>query len=160
LHIQLQEKLIEEKIASRRGYAAGMGKKWDVFISHASEDKESFVRPLAKKLKESGLQVWFDETALTIGDSLRDKIDGGLSQSRFGIVVLSPHFFEKPWTKMELDGLVSEEVSGIKVILPIWHEVDRDWVRRFSPILAGRLAGKSSDGLEKLVGDLRAAMGL
>jgi hypothetical protein len=74
-----------------------MGKQWDMFISHASEDKESFVRPLASALKNTGLLVWFDETALTVGDSLRGKIDEGLAQSRYGIVVLSPNFFAKRW---------------------------------------------------------------
>jgi hypothetical protein len=73
---------------------------------------------------------------------------------------LSPHFFAKSWPQWELDGLVSREVSGIKVILPIWHEVDLKSVREYSPILAGRLGGKSSDGIDKLVGDLKMAMGL
>jgi hypothetical protein len=73
LTLKHHEKILEEKVASRKGYAAGMGKHWDVFISHASEDKDSFVRPLAEALTESGLQVWFDETALKIGDSLGPK---------------------------------------------------------------------------------------
>ena len=68
---------------------------WDAFISHASEDKDDFVRPLADGLTECGLSVWFDEFELKVGDRLRESIDRGLSQSRFGIVVLSPHFFEK-----------------------------------------------------------------
>jgi hypothetical protein len=55
-------------------------------------------------------------TALIVGESLRGKIDEGLSHSRYGIVVLSPNFFVKTWPQQELDGLVSKEVSGIKVI--------------------------------------------
>src|SRR5690606_41724243 len=61
----------------------------DVFISHASEDKDEIVRPLAIALRNAGLSVWYDEFELKIGDSLRQKIDKGLSKSRFGIVVLS-----------------------------------------------------------------------
>lgn len=72
--------------------------KYDVFISHASEDKDEVVRPLAHALKESGLSVWFDEFELRIGDSLRRKIDRGLANSRFGVIVLSRSFFEKGWT--------------------------------------------------------------
>ncbi len=49
---------------------------FDVFISHASEDKDNFVRPLAGALAEMGLKVWFDELTQTLGDSLRQKIDG------------------------------------------------------------------------------------
>jgi hypothetical protein len=45
--------------------------EWDVFVSHASEDKEGFVRPLAEALKDRGLRVWFDEFTLRVGDSLR-----------------------------------------------------------------------------------------
>jgi hypothetical protein len=160
LAIKHHEVLLDQGRAALKGYAAGMGKQWDVFISHASEDKESFVRPLAGALERTGLQVWFDATALTIGDSLRGKIDEGLSHSRYGIVVLSPNFFVKPWPQQELDGLVSKEVSGIKVILPVWHNIDFEGVRARSPMLAGRLAARSSDGMERVVSELRAAMGL
>jgi hypothetical protein len=87
-------------------------KEFDVFISHASEDKEEVVRPLAEALRNGGLVVWYDEFELKIGDSLRRKIDSGLAHSRFGVVVLSKSFFEKGWTNYELDGLVTRSVSG------------------------------------------------
>jgi Leucine-rich repeat (LRR) protein len=122
--------------------------EWDVFISHASEDKESVARPLANHLAGFGLKVWLDESELHLGDSLREKIDAGLAQSRFGLVILSPAFFAKIWTKSELDGLVAKEVDGIKVILPIWHKLGHDEVRQRSPILAGRLAASTSEGLD------------
>jgi hypothetical protein len=67
-------------------------KEHDVFISHASEDKNDLVRPLADALQNKGLSVWYDEFTLRIGDSLRQKIDQGLSRSRVGLVVLSPSF--------------------------------------------------------------------
>ena len=53
----------------------------DVFISHASEDKDAIVRPLANALVNEGLDVWYDEFALHIGDSLRQKIDRGLAKA-------------------------------------------------------------------------------
>jgi len=90
---------------------------FDVFVSHASEDKESVVRPLAQALVGYGLRVWYDEFELRIGDSLRRKIDSGIARSRFGIVVLSPAFFAKGWPQYELDGLVSMSVSGKQVLL-------------------------------------------
>jgi hypothetical protein len=121
--------------------------EWDAFISHASEDKDSVARPLANHLAGFGLKVWLDESELHLGDSLREKIDAGLAQSRFGIVVLSPDFFSKIWTKSELDGLVAKEVEGSKVVLPIWHNLGRDEVMKRSPILAGRLAASTSEGL-------------
>ena len=112
----------------------------DVFISYASEDNDSFVRPLAEALRSAGLRVWYDEFALRIGDSLRQKIDRGLANSRFGIVVLSQAFFRKGWTSYELDGIVTKAVTGEQVILPIWHNVSKSEVIKYSPSLADKLA--------------------
>jgi len=132
--------------------------EWDVFISHASEDTEAIAKPLADVLDKQGLKVWIDKQELTIGDSLRRKIDEGLAKSRYGVVILSPSFFAKEWTKKELDALVSRDDGKEKVLLPVWHEVSKADVAKFSPILADRLAVSSSDGLEKVVSEiLRAA---
>jgi len=110
----------------------------DLFVSHASEDKEEIARPLADALIQAGLNVWFDELTLQVGDSLRRKIDDGLARSRFGVVILSPHFFEKEWTQIELDGLTAKATTtGETVILPIWHHLSKDDVLARSPSLAG-----------------------
>jgi hypothetical protein len=132
--------------------------RWDVFISHASEDKEAIARPLADALTSKGLEVWYDEFSLTIGDSLRQSIDRGLSYSRYGVVILSPRFFEKHWPQQELNGLATKEVGGKKVILPVWHEVDFEEVRQYSPTLADKYAVSSKLGLEYVVEKLLAAM--
>jgi hypothetical protein len=123
---------------------ANAKKPHDVFISHASEDKEAIVRPLANALRAKGVEVWLDETELSLGDSLRRTIDRGLSASRFGLVVLSPRFFEKSWPQYELDGLVTREMQGQKVILPVWHEVSYHDVATYSPTLADKLAADTS----------------
>ncbi len=117
-----------------------MDQSFDVFISHASEDKDEIVRPLAHALKQQGLDVWYDEFELRLGDSLRRKIDAGLARSTFGIVVLSQAFFKKDWPNYELDGLVTRAVTGEQVLLPIWHNVSKQEVIRFSPSLADKLA--------------------
>lgn len=114
------------------------GETHDVFISHASEDKEEFVRPLASALMAHGLNVWFDEMTLRIGDSLRQKIDRGLANSRVGLVVLSPDFIKKGWTNYELDGIVTSTVSSEQILLPIWHNITKQQVVDFSPSLADR----------------------
>lgn len=121
------------------------GREFDVFISHATEDKDAVVRPLAHALDELGLTVWYDEFELHVGDSLRRKIDSGISRSRFGIVVLSHAFFSKSWPQYELDGLVTMAVSGKQVILPLWHEISKDEVMRQSPSLADKVALRTSD---------------
>jgi hypothetical protein len=120
------------------------GRAFDVFISHASEDKDEVVRPLANALREAGLSVWYDEFELRIGDSLRRKIDRGLGSSRFGVVVLSQAFFGKGWPEYELDGLVTRAVSGDQILLPIWHNVSKREVIGYSASLADRLARSTS----------------
>jgi hypothetical protein len=120
--------------------------KFDVFLSHASNDKE-FVRNLATALGRRGISYWLDEIQLTVGDSLRRVIDAGLASSRFGVVVLSKHFFAKEWPQRELDGLLAMEIER-KVILPVWHQITEGEVRSFSPTLAGRLAAKTTDGVD------------
>ena len=114
--------------------------QYDVFISHAWEDKEVIVRPLALALQSENLSVWYDEFELKIGDSLRRKIDHGLANSRVGLVVLSQSFFSKGWTNYELDGIVTRSVTGEQILLPIWHNISKQEVIEFSPSLADKVA--------------------
>jgi len=120
-------------------------KEWDVFISHASEDKNSFVRPLAKALQNLGVSVWYDEFSLRLGDSLSRSIDRGLALSRFGLAIISRHFLEKPWPEYELRGLVARELGEDRVILPVWYGVTREEVLKFSPPLADKFALDTKD---------------
>lgn len=157
--LEYQRKLTEELEAQRRLIREVMvssstpmqqivqteeDQTYDLFISHASEDKDDFVRPLAEELERIGVKVWYDEFTLKVGDSLRRSIDKGLSQSKFGVVVLSSSFFNKNWTQYELDGLVAREMEGKKVILPIWHKVSKSEVMKYSPSLADKVAINSS----------------
>jgi hypothetical protein len=128
-------------------------KQWDAFISHASEDKD-IVLPLAEALRGAGLRVWLDQQVLRMGDSLREKIDEGLANSRYGIVVLSPSFLAKQWPKRELNGLMALEESGHKVILPVWHQIDRAALAAYSPILADRLASDTRRGMSSVAADI------
>ena len=98
-------------------------------------------------LRNLGVSVWYDEFSLRIGDGLSRSIDKGLADSRFGVVVISPHFIKKPWPEYELRGLVSREIDEDRVILPIWHGVTRKQVVAFSPPLADKVA-LNTEGLE------------
>ncbi len=122
-------------------------KQYDVFISHASEDKVEVAKPLASYLKKRGLRIWLDDFELTIGDSVSKSIDRGLAESRFGVVILSPNFFTKQWPKRELEGLIARETEKAKVILPVWHNVKFEDVVKFSPILADKLAVATTSGI-------------
>lgn len=115
--------------------------QYDVFISHAWEDKEVFVRPLVEELIRNNIAVWYDDFSLKPGDSLRRSIDFGLVHSRHGIVVLSPSFFEKEWTQWELDGLISRQNSEkTQIVIPIWHNIDKEHILKISPSLADKVA--------------------
>jgi len=111
-------------------------KKYDLFISHASEDKDAIVRPLATILERLSVRVWYDEFSLQLGDSLTASIDKGLQESRYGLVVLSKAFLSKKWPEYEYRSLMTREIDGERVILPLWYDVTKDDIKNFSLYLA------------------------
>jgi hypothetical protein len=121
------------------------GRTWDVFVSHASEDKADVAIPLAQALQDAGVSVWLDQAELKIGSSLRRRIDEGLAGSRFAVVIFSEAYFTKGWPQYELDGIVTRSVDGTQNLLPIWHGVGRDQVAAHSPSLADKLARSTAD---------------
>lgn len=116
--------------------------KYDVFVSHAWEDKESFVDEFVNCLRKLDLKVWYDKSEISWGDSMRKRIDEGLRKSTFGVAVLTPNYIadEKYWTKSELDGLFQLESINGKTLLPIWHNLTKKEVMDYSPIIASKLA--------------------
>jgi hypothetical protein len=117
-----------------------MDKKYDIFISHASEDKDAIVRPLATILERLSVRVWYDEFSLQLGDSLTASIDRGLQESRYGLVVLSKAFLSKQWPEYEYRSLMTREIDGERVILPLWYDVTKEDVKSFSLYLADIMA--------------------
>jgi TIR domain/Pentapeptide repeats (9 copies) len=113
---------------------------YHVFISYASEDKENIAQPLAKMLSDIGLRVWFDTTMLSLGDSLREKIDEGLSKSLLGIVILSKNFFKKSWTTAELNAIFSIDLARKNYLIPVWYEITASELLDYSPLLADKIA--------------------
>lgn len=144
-HVPASLDTIRDNVESLASEGGPMDPEWDVFISHATDDKDDVVRPLAVALQERGLAVWYDEFELRIGSSLRRNIDQGLAKSRFGVVVLSPSFFSKNWPQYELDGLVTREMTGEQIILPLWHKLTKAEVAAASPSLADKVARTTSD---------------
>jgi hypothetical protein len=131
--------------------------EFDIFISHASEDK-NFVGPLATVLRDRGYKTWYDEFVLRVGDSLTERIDYGLANSAAGILVLSPSFIAKPWPRTELAGLRARHLANATRLIPIWHNIRADDLLKFSPPLADIKALQSSAGLESIVRDLSAVV--
>lgn len=134
-----------------------LDKEYDVFISHASEDKVDFVEPLATALKEAGITTWYDSDQIGWGQSIRQSIDKGLVDSRFCIIVLSQDFLNKYWTNYELNGIFQKDSrANGSVILPIWHNITRDEIQKKNLTLPDMLAmNTATNSTEDIVGALK-----
>jgi len=134
----------QNKAIINNNFALQNDEEYDVFISHASEDKEDYVEDLVKEMNSQNIKVWYDDDSIEWGDNLRTKIDFGLAKSKYGIVILSKDYIRKYWTQQELEGLFQRETTDKKVILPIWHKITKNEVQEFSPMLASRKALNSA----------------
>ena len=100
---------------------------WDVFICHASDDKLNVVEPLYGHLDATGVRCWYDRGEILWGDSIVDKINEGLSCSRFVIVVVSPALLGKRWATKEMNAALSQEIeSGATRVLPLMVGSDEE----------------------------------
>lgn len=131
---------------------------YDFFISHASEDKDGVARPLAYELQNRGYKVWYDEFILKLGDSIRQAIDRGLADSKYGIVILSSRFFEKNWTSAELDALFAMQMGSTGKILPVWHNLESSDMVSRSPLLSGLRGIATTQGITAVVDEIVRAV--
>jgi hypothetical protein len=92
--------------------------EWSVFICHASEDKKNVVLPIVRHFENTGVRYWYDEAEILWGDSIVEKIEGGLAKARYVVVVVSKFFLEKAWAKKELRTALTMEVGdeGVRVL--------------------------------------------
>jgi hypothetical protein len=139
-----------------RGGSSSQPTAGRVFISYAYEDRR-FAWRLARELGRLGVPVWLDQTEMSVGESIRERIDRGVRSSRFGVVILSASYFQKGWTRYELDGLLAKNEGGRKAIFPVWHRVTKEEVVSFSPGLAGLKAVRTSLGVKEVACQIRMA---
>ena len=132
--------------------------EWNAFVCHATEDKDTFVRELCIRLEKEGLKIWYAEFSLKLGDSLRESIEKGLSNSRFGIVILSHAFIQKKWPQKELSALHARDSRNNNIILPVWLDLNQNDIASHFPLLADRFATKAQDGMDKVVSDIVAVL--
>jgi TIR domain len=131
---------------------------FSVFLSYASVDAGDFASDLASALRDRDLNIWYLHDIIKPGDSIDGTIEQGLAQCRYGVVILSPHFFDTPWSTRELNALEAREAQGTEMILPIWHGVALEDIRRHAPPLADRLAMKVEDESLQEMADKIAAI--
>ncbi|MGL4598860.1 MAG: toll/interleukin-1 receptor domain-containing protein [Bacteroidia bacterium] len=123
---------------------------YDLFISHAFEDKNDFANELALELKRKGIRVWYSGFELTIGTSISSSINKALLESEYGLVLISPTYLEKAWAMKELETLFAVEDQR-KRILPVLHKISINELRNKLPVLADRYAILSSKGIAYIV---------
>ena len=132
---------------------------WDVFISHAREDKAAVAKPLSEALLRAGLRVWIDEHEISLGDSLTNKINEGLARSRYGIVILSPDFLAKEWPKRELAALLAIEFKHGKRVLPVLHNLELESILRDFPLMGDKVCVSTAAGIEAVASEIGRATG-
>ncbi|MDJ1498405.1 toll/interleukin-1 receptor domain-containing protein [Cytophagaceae bacterium DM2B3-1] len=88
-----------------------------LFICHSSKDK-SFVRDFKKALDSFRYEVWLDENEIQVGDSIYEKIEKGLLNSDYILLILSPNFAISKWSQQELRSSFQLEMDLGKKILP------------------------------------------
>ncbi len=132
--------------------------RYDVFLSHAVEDKLSIANDLNVALKKSGLNVWYSGDELVMGDSILNSVNKAIANSMFGIVIISPQYLRKRWTMVEMQALFARENNSIKCILPVWHGVGYADIIEQLPILADRFAISSQKGINVIASHVTRAV--
>lgn len=127
---------------------------YDVFISHAVEDKETIANELDKRLVEKGLRVWYSGRDLKVGNQLANSIHTSLDQCRFGITILSPTYISKYWTLNEFFFFMKRELDGERTLLPVLHDITpEELASKFTP-MANIIALRSERGIDFVVNKL------
>lgn len=132
---------------------------FDVFVSYASEDRAT-VKSLVEAMEARDLRVWWDKGQITLGDRLSAKIDEGLQNSRYGVVIISLSFVVKNWPTAELRSMINRSTSsGTKVILPILLGLDHHQFAERYPLMADTVTAQVDGNLDIVVDQISDAVG-
>lgn len=131
---------------------------FDCFISYASEVR-SVVERLILALTARDLRVWWDKGQITIGDTLTRKLDEGLTQSRYGVVIVSTHSIAKKWTDAEVRALARMAInSGTKVVLPVLVGITHEQYAAAYPLLGDLVSATLNENYEELASEIVRAV--
>ena len=128
--------------------------KRDIFICHASEDKEEIVKPMVESFNQAGITYWYDEAEIKWGDSITQKVNEGLNISNYVVVVISNVFVSKPWPQKELNSALSIEISSGEVkVLPllVGSEAEKKQILQKYPLLNDKRYLPWDGNLRKIV---------
>lgn len=119
---------------------------FDIFLSHATEDKDTIAIPLKDELEKLGLKIWMDvDRSNELSTSgLRREIDSAIYNSNYAVIILSPNYMRKPWTNREFDGITAMEMAKKQTLLCVWHHVTLDAILEYSPPIANKYAHETT----------------
>ena len=109
----------------------------DVFLCHAWDDRQGPAKELHNLLVAAGVKVWFSETDLGLGVPMMRAIDKGLTNSRIGLVLVTPALLVRLTQESVADKELSTLLQGNRLV-PIVHETTYDDLRNVSAMLASR----------------------
>lgn len=127
----------------------------DVFIGHASEDKDNVARPIFDACKKANLKVFFDEKDIGWGDSLTEVINNALGRSKYFLAIVSMSSIGKSWPERELFSAISNDINRKQKILPLVVGDSKEVFNHF-PILADRLYLTWDGDAEKIASRIKA----
>lgn len=110
----------------------------DIFICHASEDKEEIVQPLVEAFSQAGITCWYDEAEINWGDSITQRVNEGLRLSQYVMIVFTTAFLTKKWPQRELNAVLNMEASSgdIKILpLLVGSDEEQESIIRAYPLL-------------------------
>ena len=126
-------------------YQAKTLPEYDVFISHANQDKEELIEELYQSLQKLGISIFYDKESLEWGDNWKERILNGTKKAEFAIIVISENFFDREWTERELSEFLNRQNrNGQKLILPIVHNITMQQLQEKYPNVADIQAIDSS----------------
>lgn len=88
----------------------------NLFISHSSSNVKDATR-IAEELNRLGHEVWLDEWKIKVGDSIVQKINKGLEECNFIVLLLSEHSISSKWVEKEWSSAYKDEIESGKVVL-------------------------------------------
>jgi hypothetical protein len=117
------------------------------FLSFGWEDRE-LAKAIAEALQANGIDTWWAEWEIRAGDSLRRKIDEGLSNCTVFLVLLTPESIDKPWVNQEMDAGLIRKIEERARFIPVRKNLPPS---ALPPLLRGML----SPALEDFEEDVR-----
>jgi len=106
-----------------------MKTNFDAFISYGRADSLAFGRKLYDRLREEGLNIWFDQNDIPLGVDFQNQIDDGIEKADNFLFIIAPHSINSPYCGKEIELAIRRN----KRIIPLLHveQVDRDiWQQR------------------------------